>query len=220
VPVPSKVIATKGYKVDKKGDIVGKGHPKRDVVEWMIPPLWPWKIITLPGRGPRPALKGESQITVRLMDDIEVPRNAAAYRPASYDRPPAYYRRQSFDHPVSSPKTDETLPKIENLSIERQPAEQEANPAQALEVHPAPAIETQQLQPLSADVTAKPELRVRMIALKSQNVYVVTHYRIDGGSVRYELTDGKRGSIDVTEVDWRTTSRLNAEPTSSSANMR
>src|SRR5690242_6533872 len=66
VPVPSNVIATRDYRDDKKGDIVGKGHPKRDVVDWLIPPLWPWKILTLPARGPRPALKGETRITVRL----------------------------------------------------------------------------------------------------------------------------------------------------------
>src|SRR5258705_11343023 len=73
VPVPAKVIAAKGYKVDRRGDIVGRGHPKRDIVEWLIPPLWPWKILMLPARGPRPTLKGESQVTVRLMDDIQIP---------------------------------------------------------------------------------------------------------------------------------------------------
>jgi len=30
-------------------------------VEWLIPPLWPWKILMLPAKGPRPALKGEAQ---------------------------------------------------------------------------------------------------------------------------------------------------------------
>src|SRR5260370_4910487 len=104
VPVPSKVIAAKGYKVDRHGDIVGRGHPKRDVVEWLIPPLWPWKIITLPARGPRPTLKGEEQITVRLMDDIQIPRQVAQsyVRPTSYDRPHPSYRPQSFDRPPSS----------------------------------------------------------------------------------------------------------------------
>jgi len=37
LPVPAKVIQAQGFKVDKKGDIDGKGHPKRDVAEWMIP---------------------------------------------------------------------------------------------------------------------------------------------------------------------------------------
>src|SRR3981189_1448982 len=109
VPVPSKVIAAKGYKVDRHGDIVGHGHPKRDAVEWLIPPLWPWKIITLPARGPRPTLKGEEQVTVRLMDDIQIPRQVASAqsyeRPASYERPPRpVYRRQHFDRPPAPDK--------------------------------------------------------------------------------------------------------------------
>src|ERR1700690_2461401 len=66
MPLDAKVIATRGYKVDKEGDIKGKGHAKRDIVEWMLPPLWPGKIIILPARGPRPALKGEPMWTLRL----------------------------------------------------------------------------------------------------------------------------------------------------------
>lgn len=76
LPLDAKVIATRGYKVDKDGDIRGKGHAKRDVVEWMLPPLWPWKVIMLPARGPQPALKGESVMTLRLMDDVQVPQVA------------------------------------------------------------------------------------------------------------------------------------------------
>src|SRR5258708_831487 len=106
VPVPSKVIAARGYKVDRRGDIVGRGHAKRDAVEWLIPPLWPWKIITLPARGPRPTMKGEEQVTVRLMEDIQVPRLVAATqsyeRPTSYDRPRPTYRPQTFDRPPAS----------------------------------------------------------------------------------------------------------------------
>src|SRR5258707_5984862 len=101
IPVPSKIIAAKGYRVDKKGDIVGKGHATRDTVEWLIPPLWPWKILTVPARGRRPTLKGEEQITVRLMDDIDVPRPGGSLR--SYERPPApaSYHSQSFRKPVA-----------------------------------------------------------------------------------------------------------------------
>src|SRR5215475_15578513 len=59
ITVNTKVVAAQKYKVDKQGDIKGKGHAKRDVIEWMIPPLWPWKLLMLPARGPRPTLKGE-----------------------------------------------------------------------------------------------------------------------------------------------------------------
>lgn len=187
VPVPSKVIAAKGYKVDKHGDILGKGHATRDTIEWLLPPLWPWKILTLPARGPRPALKGEEQITVRLMDDIEVPRVGAAYH--SYDRPPASYHSQSFQKPASYEK----------------------QPWAAAEAMPIPT--TAQGQESSvAPSKGQPAARLKLIALKSNKVYAVTQYRTDNGSVSFVLTSGATGSVDMTEVDWRATSRLNAEP--------
>lgn len=81
VPVPSKVILAHGFQVDRQGDIVGHGHAKRDAVEWMIPPLWPWKVISLPARGPRPTLKGEEALTLRLMEDVVLPRTALVAAP-------------------------------------------------------------------------------------------------------------------------------------------
>jgi hypothetical protein len=81
MPIPSKIIQAHGFKVDRQGDIVGHGHAKRDVVEWMIPPLWPWKVVSLPARGPRPTLKGEEQLTMRLMEDVVLPRTAIVLPP-------------------------------------------------------------------------------------------------------------------------------------------
>src|ERR1700751_1705767 len=81
IPLDSKVIATRGYKVDKEGEIDGKGHPRRDVVEWMLPPLWPWKVIMLPARGPRPKLKGETFLSLRLMDDHRMPQTPQTFGP-------------------------------------------------------------------------------------------------------------------------------------------
>ncbi|HUJ94804.1 MAG TPA: hypothetical protein VLW84_06025 [Terriglobales bacterium] len=107
IPLPGKIIATKGYKVDKDGKIIGHGHPTRDAVEWMIPPLWPWKIITLPARGPRPALKGETLITMRIMDDVVIPQNALSEwhrfgMPSqdAYDQPSAYHPSRNAQPPV------------------------------------------------------------------------------------------------------------------------
>src|SRR6266481_6032788 len=81
LPLDAKVIATRGYHVSREGEIKGKGHAKRDIVEWMLPPLWPWKVLMLPARGPRPALKGESVMTLRLMDDVQVPQVARGSAP-------------------------------------------------------------------------------------------------------------------------------------------
>src|ERR1700730_7127880 len=174
IPVPSKIIAAKGYKVDKKGDIVGKGHATRDTVEWLIPPLWPWKILTLPARGPRPTLKGEEQITVRLMDDIDVPRPGGSLR--SYERPPApaSYHSQSFRKPVSlknsekpanGPVNNDGTPDISEIGYEAK----NATPAEAGATNAAIANDAvatgapAQMVRTSSVVTGQPA-RVRLIA--------------------------------------------------------
>src|SRR6202140_4742837 len=137
IPVPSKIISAKGYKVDKKGDIVGKGHATRDTVEWLIPPLWPWKVLTLPARGPRPALKGEEQVTVRLMDDIDVPRAASSLR--SYARPPSSYHSQSFRKPAALQSAESTAKVVTNISDEQSTAPRPAPAENDLPAMLAPA---------------------------------------------------------------------------------
>ena len=208
IPVPSKIISAKGYKVDKKGDIVGKGHATRDTVEWLIPPLWPWKVLTLPARGPRPALKGEEQVTVRLMDDIDVPRIGAASH--STDRAPSSYHSQSFHKPAALQGQESASTAVTNISDEQSAA---LTPAPAGNDSPGTLAPVQ--TPRTSAVATGQANRVRLIALKSENVYAVTNYHINGGSVSYVLTSGATGSVDVTEVDWRATSRLNTEPISS-----
>jgi hypothetical protein len=213
IPVPSKVIAAKGYRVDKKGDIIGKGHATRDTVEWLLPPLWPWKILTLPARGPRPTLNGEEQITVRLMDDIDVPRLRASTR--SYERPtsPSSYHSQSFRKPTAFESAETPARVVSNIADSREAAsdaEAAQNDAAGTNA-PAPTPRTSSL------ATGQPA-RVRLIALRSENVYAVTNYRINGGSLSYVLSSGGTGSVDLTEVDWRATSRLNAEPISPNQN--
>jgi hypothetical protein len=73
IPLDAKVVDVKGYKIDAQGRILGKGHAVRDTVLWMIPVLWPIDLINLPRRGPRPTLKAETALTLRVMEDIQVP---------------------------------------------------------------------------------------------------------------------------------------------------
>lgn len=74
IPVDARVVATSDkYSVDMEGRIHGTGHPVRDTVEWMIPVLWPIDLINLPRRGPRPVLKPETRLTLRLLDDVGLP---------------------------------------------------------------------------------------------------------------------------------------------------
>jgi hypothetical protein len=73
LPVDARVVGVPGYKIDAQGRILGKGHAVRDTVLWMIPVLWPIDLLELPRRGPRPTLKEETMVTLRLMQDVEVP---------------------------------------------------------------------------------------------------------------------------------------------------
>ena len=99
IPVSARVVEVPKYAVDKQGRILGKGHPVRDTVEWMIPVLWPIDLINLPRRGPRPVLKAETRLTLKVMDDFGVPtremaREAAPLQqrqPVTYAAPAPVY---------------------------------------------------------------------------------------------------------------------------------
>jgi hypothetical protein len=76
---------------------MGKGHATRDTIEWMLPILWPLDLMNLPRRGPRPSLKEETRVTLKVMDDLRVPETEQPQRnpsglirraPAAYTPPP------------------------------------------------------------------------------------------------------------------------------------
>jgi hypothetical protein len=207
IPVPGKIVAVGGYRVNRQGDIVGHGHAKRDTVEWLLPPLWPWKVLTLPARGPRPALEGEKQITLRLMDDIEMPGMISARSP---DKPPYAYEpgasdtRPPFDHA----KPDEIKPSLTKRAIGYLPPiapamETQSGVAVTLLPHPAPGESSSTTEGLRLDLT--------LIALKSGTIFAVASYRIDSGLLNYVRPSGLKGALEVSKVDWAKTSQLNAE---------
>ncbi len=92
-PIDAKVVDVPGYKIDAQGRILGKGHTTRDTVLWMIPVLWPIDLINLPRRGPRPTLKSETALTLRVMEDIQVPQVPEPQRDPNglYQRSPNAY---------------------------------------------------------------------------------------------------------------------------------
>lgn len=182
MPVPAKIIQARGYKVDKDGDIDGKGHAKRDVVEWMIPPLWPWKVITLPARGPRPTLKGEEPLELRLMDDIVIPRTLA-YGP---NRPPyaSSSVRPSVDRLAQPSSTQPVLPAVPQ------------------------ATEIVAKEPAASAQSAPSGPRLKALVLKSNEVYEVSKYQINGNQLTFQDLNGKPGSVGVDQVDWRKTTEM------------
>ena len=102
IPVDARVVDVPGYNVDRYGRILGKGHAVRDTVEWMIPILWPIDLINLPRRGPRPTLKEETRLTLKVMDDMAVPMGDPLQQDPNglYKRPTAYQEPQPAPQPA------------------------------------------------------------------------------------------------------------------------
>jgi hypothetical protein len=181
LPLSAKIISAPHLKVDKQGEIHGKGHPKRDAVEWMIPILWPIKILTLPARGPYPTLKGETRVTLRLMEDIEVPFPVARnYVPMPPWATPSSYRSYGYSGSVS--------------------------PAPALAQTPTvqPATYTSRIQSSSA-----PQMTI--IALKGGSAFLAQEYWIEGGQMHCVSASREEKLLPLDKIDLGQTVRVNQE---------
>ncbi|HXW56516.1 MAG TPA: hypothetical protein VEJ67_12260 [Candidatus Cybelea sp.] len=214
IPVPAKVISAKGYRVDRQGKIIGHGHATRDAVEWMIPPLWPEKVLTLPARGPRPTLKNEESLTLRLMDDVALPAEPAlgwhyfgsphGSLSGSYAHPSSYAPARTSPVPRPSPQT--------NLQIAKRPADPSARSSNVA------SLDAASISGLHANAVAR-TAEADPAAPTSQNVLVLrdgTHIvasalRIDGGQMTYDLADGTAGLVSLDDIDWTKTFEKNSE---------
>jgi len=196
LPLEAKVISTRGYKVDKEGKIDGKGHPKRDVVEWMLPPLWPWKVIMLPARGPRPKLKGETVLSLRLMDDVQVPQVAKTYGSGWHffsTRP----QNQSY---LDSENTNGRP----TLAIRGSVTTASADVSASVEV---PQMSYASL--VSRDVGSGAAVGGPVFILKTGTVLAVGNYQYQEGRITYTLSGGGGGVLNAEDVDWTTTTQVN-----------
>jgi hypothetical protein len=180
IPVPSKVIAASGgFKTNREGDVLGKGHATRDAVEWMIPPLWPLKVLTLPARGPRPTFKREELLTLRLMDDVVVPSSSDAR--AALSSGWHYFDEKTAPDPQGKQQSHNPAPASYNGPTQNNPQ------------------------------NASPQIQITIpIVLKSGLVFGVASYRIEHGRLTYILAGRTTGSADISDVDWKKTSEMNA----------
>jgi hypothetical protein len=105
IPVNARVVSVPGYNVDREGRILGRGHAVRDAVLWTIPILWPIDLIELPRRGPRPILREETRLTLKVMDDFGVPVS----EPQPVDQGPALMRREDYPAPPQQPPVMERV---------------------------------------------------------------------------------------------------------------
>ncbi|HEY7351802.1 MAG TPA: hypothetical protein VH596_03440 [Terriglobales bacterium] len=187
LPLSAKVISAPHNKVDAHGDIKGKGHPKRDALLWAIPIFWPIKVLTLPARGPYPTLKGETRLTLRLMDDVEVPfataRNYGGvpmpdYRPSSYRGSTSAYPSTTDYRTESAMRSSE--PVVRSATYTRSRASE---------------VGTQ----------------VTVIALQAGAAVLATRYWIEGSDLHCVTQDGTEQTLSLALIDLPQTVKLNQE---------
>jgi hypothetical protein len=192
LPLSTKIIAAPHLKTDKDGRIHGKGHPKRDALGWMIPVLWPIKIITLPMRGPYPTLKGESRLTMRLMEDVTVPAiQARASVPAPPWVTPGSYTPAKYGllRPASAVTRDVVAP---TAGVNASPAAEPASVA-------LPAVQ------------ATREDHSTLIILKGGSAFVAREYWVQGSQLHCVSESGEQKELPLDSVDLYQTVRLNRE---------
>jgi len=202
LPLEAKVIATRGYKIDKEGKIDGKGHAKRDLIEWMLPPLWPWKVIMLPARGPRPQLKGETALSLRLMDDVQIPQLAQTFGPNwhFFGRP----KNESFrDAQASSARPQLAVREVGSARNNDQ------TPQTVPQASYATYISRDVTPPSPASIASLPGMPV--FVLNTGTILSVSGYGYQDSRITYSLIGGGSGVISTDEVDWTTTTRMNAQ---------
>jgi hypothetical protein len=209
LPLAAKIVAAPHLKTDRDGKIRGGGHPTRDVVEWMIPVMWPIKVLNLPRRGPYPALKGESRLTLRLMEDVVVPATVPVrasipsppwarptqYIPSPYGllRPASYVNRATAAQPSSpevvSPNTQGYIEQMEQVPAERSPDEVAA----------------------TAQPSAAANGRTTLVILKGGAAFLSRDYWVQGGQLECVSESGEHKTFALDSVDLYQTLRLNRE---------
>jgi len=165
----------------------------------MIPPLWPWKVIMLPARGPRPALKGETALSLRLMDDVDIPQVAQTYGPSWHFF--GRYQNDSF-HDGQAGSTQLQLAVRASASASDQAL-------QAPQATYATYVSRNVAPPSLANIASLPGMPV--FVLTTGTVLSVSGYGYSESRITYSLIGGGTGVISADDVDWSTTTRLNEQ---------
>lgn len=200
LPLTTKIVGIPHYKIEKDGRIDGKGHVKRDIVEWSIPVLWPIKVLTIPGRGPYPTLKGEQRITLRLMEDTIIPLTSASTH---------YVPKPPWAQPSSAP--------VSGTPWYNNGARVTPNPDRGYRLMNAGATYGRQSPPESATPvtqTAKTSThdgQATLIRLNNQGTVFAKSYSVSGDRVLCVLEDGQRKVIPIASVDFVETVRVNQQ---------
>ncbi len=195
IPIDAKVVDVSGYGVDREGRILGKGHAKRDTVEWMIPVLWPIDAINLARSGPKPTLKPETRLTLKIMDDFIVSGSGPS------DPGPS-------DVPRRLPSAYTPRPTDTNLTPYPVAA---AN--HSLTLVSSPSVSLAQSEPCGAPVASSGSNRQNAITLifTDGRPPMQIHNYMATSTGLYVLMDGNRCPIPVSQIDVEATERVNRD---------
>jgi hypothetical protein len=225
MPLSAKIIGAPHLKSDREGKLHGGGHPKRDAVEWMIPVLWPMKLIMLPARGPYPALKGESRLTMRLMEDVVIPLPVAAratvpsppwaaptrYIPSPYGlmRPASLVTREPASPEIAVEEPTLTAAPQTAPAPVPQPAVADLPAVESSPAEPASKQPVQEVQPATAPPAA--EVPSTLVILKGGSGFLAREYWVHGGQLECVSEDGEQKAFPLESVDLYQTVRVNRE---------
>jgi len=217
LPLSAKIIATPRLKTDREGKIKGGGHPKRDVVEWMIPVLWPIKLITLPARGPYPALKGETRLTMRLMEDVVIPApvNRASVPTPPWSQPTKYIpspygllRPASFSEHTTHLERPATHP---GSSPDVMSPDSPTYVEQMEQVPAGPSPDELRATPQPTPTPGPADARSTLVILKGGSAFLAREYWVQGGQLVCTSEAGERKSFALDSIDLFQTLRVNHE---------
>ena len=76
-PIDATLLATQRYQV-REQVIIGKGHARRDVLGLLFPPTTLYQLIRLPARGPKLTIDEEQQLTIKLVQPLQLARSESS----------------------------------------------------------------------------------------------------------------------------------------------
>src|SRR5262249_37404444 len=159
----------------------------------------------------------EVAVTLRVMEDITIPLGGSPRGPFGEPGAAAVVPPELFKIPAAIPAVQTVQPAVVNqpslAEVAARIATRAPQPADVAMAVPvsttAPTVDPERWQRFG---NARPlPVTPTLIATKQGTVYAVTQYRRDRDILSFVLINGGLGAIDLANLDWATTTQLNAE---------
>jgi len=153
----------------------------------------------LPARGPRPALKGESVMTLRLMDDVQVPQLAQRTVPPGW-----HFFSQPTNESFQQSRLQAERPQLSVRAVT-------SNTDMELTVAPQASYASLVRTVPQTELTRGSSPGMPVFVLTSGISLSVSGYGYQNGRITYTLASGGGGVVSTDDIDWDTTTRVNSK---------